>query len=220
MNILCENNAFQNIDKCLKGECTYHPILGTNQYHQIEDMLQFCIQIIFFEKINIAGNVPVTVYKETKELIQKLKNYGIKDVFRIELFGGEDSSVEVITKADGILTGAVINNLIGFEGRKGSIGDFLANCLKQENDSIDLLRNFFPNLTPEHWKIVDQVTGAIQSNNTGLLETFNTYAIVRLKKNYQKFSPILAMLRSTCYEHATPKTYGFPIPPNSRRSLD
>ena len=181
MDILCENNAFQNIDKCLKRECTYPPILGKNKHYQVEDLLQFCIQIIFHDTINIAGNVPVTVYDETKQLIDVLKKHGIKDVFDINLFGGEDSSDQVVAKADGILTGAVINVLMGSEeeNRKGSIDDYLTDCSNQENDSVELLKNFFPNLTPENWDTVDQVTRAIQDNNTRLLNTYNAYATVR-----------------------------------------
>jgi len=177
MNILCENNAFQNIEKCLDGKCTYHPVLGDNMYHQIEDMLQFCIHIIFQDKIYIAGNVPVTVFYETRKLITRLVNYGITDVFHIELLGGEDSNG--IEQADEILTNAVVEKLIGDGKQKGTIDGYLAECLQQQNDSLDLLWNFFPNLTPEQKEIVAQVTDAIQNNKTDLLKTYNALATVR-----------------------------------------
>ena len=44
MIILSENNAFQNIRRCLDKKCS--------DVFQIEDLLQFCIQIIFYEKIS------------------------------------------------------------------------------------------------------------------------------------------------------------------------
>jgi len=179
MDILCENNAFQNIRKCLDGECIYHDILGNDQYHQIEDFLQFCVQIIFYDRINIAGNVPVNVFYDTKKLIGDLERFGITDVFHIELFGGEDSSEETIAQADKELTGNVIRNLMGNKKRKGFLDDYLAICLNQEHDCLEMLWNFFPPMTDTQKATVTQVTEAIQNGNTGLLKTFNNYATVR-----------------------------------------
>jgi hypothetical protein len=53
MVILTENNAFQNIGKCLHKECTSET--------QIDDFLQFCIEFIFYDRTHIVGTVPPSI---------------------------------------------------------------------------------------------------------------------------------------------------------------
>lgn len=71
--IITENNAFQNIGKCLHKQCTSES--------EIDDFLQFCIEYIIYDKICIVGTVPMRIIQDTGELIESLRNdYKIKSI--------------------------------------------------------------------------------------------------------------------------------------------
>lgn len=67
MVILTENNAFQNVGKCLQKRC--------NDITQIEDFLQYCIELIFFDRTRIVGTVPPNVINDSKEIVGMLRDF-------------------------------------------------------------------------------------------------------------------------------------------------
>ncbi len=181
MIILCENNAFQNIQKCLDGICTYDNVFEENRHHQIEDLLQFCIQIVFHEKINIAGNVPESIIADSKIIIDELKKYSITDVFSIEPFGSADSNEKVIKDREEKILEAVLCEL------EDSLDDYLLFCFRHKNDNPDVFWKFFPNLNDGHVKLVGQVTDAIANKNkdffvgvAGLAATQNDGGLLKI----------------------------------------
>jgi hypothetical protein len=67
VNILAENNGIQNFGSSLNKQCK------PGHENEIEDFLQLCIQIIFYEKISISGLVPQYVWKKSVETVDLLK---------------------------------------------------------------------------------------------------------------------------------------------------
>jgi len=65
MVILAENSAFQNLGLCIEKKC--------KDTDQIDDFLQLCIQMIFYDKISLSGLVPVYIAQRSKEIIDTLK---------------------------------------------------------------------------------------------------------------------------------------------------
>jgi len=65
MDILGENGAFQNIGLCIDKKC--------KDTDQIDDFLQLCIQMIFYEKISLSGLVPDYIKQRSSEIIDVLK---------------------------------------------------------------------------------------------------------------------------------------------------
>jgi hypothetical protein len=132
MIILSENNAFQNIAKCLKKECS--------SLEQIEDFLQHCIEIIFCDKIKIAGLVPQSIINDSNEIIESLKNnYSIPNI-EFEII--EDNSA----KSDEIIQNVAYLLYYQMDTFLEKIKNFTKNealtyLPKLPQDSIDLLVN-------------------------------------------------------------------------------
>ena len=73
MIILTENNVIKNIMKTLNKKC--------DSENQIDDFLQFCIQLLFFDTIHVSGTAPISVTNATKELIDILqKEHSISNI--------------------------------------------------------------------------------------------------------------------------------------------
>jgi len=65
MVVLAENGAFQNLGLCIEKKC--------KDTDQIDDFLQLCIQMIFYDKISLSGLVPDYIAQRSKEIIDTLK---------------------------------------------------------------------------------------------------------------------------------------------------
>ena len=145
MIILAENNAFQNIQKCLDKKC--------NAVHQIEDFLQFCIQIIFYEKINIAGLVPQYIIQESNETIDLLK-----EKYKIKIF-----ECEVIKNRKGIneeLIARVSQELFLY------FDDFIQEYKRLAKTNF---LNLFPNLNKESIESISRTTEAINNRDVNFM---------------------------------------------------
>jgi len=62
--ILTENNAFQSVGKALEKKCT--------ERFQIEDFLQYCVQLIFFDKTYLPRTVPQNVVEDSKYVAEHI----------------------------------------------------------------------------------------------------------------------------------------------------
>lgn len=75
MDILTENNAFQNVGMCITKKC------NDDFINQTDDFLQFCIQMLFYEKISVSGLVPDYVSGNSREIIDILSNdYDLRNI--------------------------------------------------------------------------------------------------------------------------------------------
>jgi len=154
MIILAENNAFQNIDKCIQGKCHYDNN-KLSPCHEIEDMLQFCIQIIFHDRINIAGNVPDKIVDKSQGIIDELLKDGI-DVFHIEPFGGE-TRMEVKAREEALISAAL-------EVIESDIDDYLKICsANYQKTDIKTLLAYLPVLDRGLLALVSEATDAIKN---------------------------------------------------------
>jgi len=70
MNLLIENTSFHNFADCINKFCKDE----NNAQVQYEDFLQLCIQIIFYEEINLSGLVPEFIKNQSLRFIDFLKN--------------------------------------------------------------------------------------------------------------------------------------------------
>ena len=138
MIILSENNAFQNIRRCLDKKCS--------DVFQIEDLLQFCIQIIFYEKINIAGLIPYYIKQESEAIVNQLSSiYGIKVFNLLTIDDNGDEAKKLTDIASDELCSDIDNILRDYDKKK----------------SINLL----PKLNKYSLEIVKGGTDAINSGN-------------------------------------------------------
>jgi hypothetical protein len=69
MNILLDNTGFQNF-----GMCFHHSLDPNNLNYGIKDFLQFCIQIVFYDKITISTIVPKQIMEKSDEIINDINN--------------------------------------------------------------------------------------------------------------------------------------------------
>ena len=109
MRIFTENNAFHNIQKCLDTQCT--------DVCQAEDFLQFCVQIILYDRIDITPLVQREITDVTSALIQRLANeYEITNVFQVPKVDSEfiGTMKDVISDVDRIV--------------QDEVGNFLTEC--------------------------------------------------------------------------------------------
>jgi len=159
MIILAENNAFQNIQKCIDRECRRFDNKD-KCYHQLEDLLQFCVKIIFCENIHIAGNVPKNVVSTTKNTIEELNKYQIgTKVFDIQQLNAKEMK-EII---DSVLINLNIDNL-------------LEECISHQNDDIQGLYAFFPELSDGPGGQKEQIQTATKDINKRDATFFNRIA--------------------------------------------
>ena len=145
MVILSENNSFQNIQRCLNKKC--------NAVHQVEDFLQFCIQIIFYDKINIAGIVPLYVIQNSNAIIEELSsNYEI-DVFNVTTIDDNGENAVKLTNN--------VSNILSLH-----IDDILKDCKRlNKTDSV----NLFPSLNQSSVALTNKATIAIKNKDIQFL---------------------------------------------------
>jgi hypothetical protein len=143
MDILIENNAFHNISACLNKKC--------NDVSQIEDFIQLCIQIIFYEHISVSGLVPGNVYEKSLEIIEVLKSeYHIDNInFQKISENNEEKLVHEVSNQ----YYAVLHERLG-----------------EYNTSKDDALILLPKLSKEFVEKVDIVSEAIKTNSYGAVE--------------------------------------------------
>ena len=155
MKILAENNAFQNIQRCLDKKCS--------DVHQVTDFIQLCIQIIFYENIDIAGLVPQNVVQETSEIIDKLKTYEI-DVFKLLTIDDDENKKNELAKS--------VSDALSF-----NIDNILKDCDKKK--SITLL----PNLDESTLRLIKRGTEAIINKDSSFFVHYNYNRIISFSES-------------------------------------
>jgi len=164
MTILTENNLIQNVGKAMRKECT--------DIDQINDFLQYCQQLIFYENTNIAGTVPDTVINDTKYFVGKLKkDYSIENI----IF---ESPNEDTVKANKIIK-RVSNEICV---KIDNINKTYKN--KKESD----IRVYLPKFSPEIEELVNETTEAIKNRKSNV---FDKYLSVSSFKNDSCFFKIM-----------------------------
>lgn len=145
MVILTENNAFQNIAKNLQAQCT--------DCDQIDDFLQYCIELIFYEETYIVGTVPPCVIRDSQNVIDLLKDkYSINNV-KFEVVGDNTKKADVlINKVSDVLC----QKLSYFFDKFRNI---------TENEALIYL----PRLAPESVQLIKNTTQAINEKNIKIL---------------------------------------------------
>ena len=76
--ILTENNSFQSVGKALEKKCTEH--------FQIEDFLQYCVQLLFFEKTYLPRTVSQNVIDDSTYVAEHI----LKDKYYISNIAFDD----------------------------------------------------------------------------------------------------------------------------------
>ena len=144
MEILTENGAFQNFGLCITKKCT--------DLDQIDDFLQLCTQLIFYEKINLSGLVPDYVRKGSEEVIAILnRNNNFFDIAFQNIEDNDTSELihtvasKYYDKISYYLEGYVIN-ISNPEGLLPKLNNELFEKVKKiteeiRNGSIDNLLN-------------------------------------------------------------------------------
>ncbi|MDR1443379.1 MAG: hypothetical protein LBI94_00705, partial [Treponema sp.] len=136
MNILAENNAIQNLGSCIYKRCS--------DIDQIEDFIQLCIQMIFYEEINLSGLVPDYVAKRSVEIIEQLAvDYNIRNIKFQEIDNND--------------AGTLIDEV---SKRFSSQLDNIPGRLVSEHDARTLL----PKLNDDILKIINTITDSIKGN--------------------------------------------------------
>jgi hypothetical protein len=145
LRILTENNAFHNIAKSLQRECT--------DYDQIEDFLQYCIALIFYEKTYIVGTVPPNVVQDSQKVRGLLEGeYSIDNIdFEFVIDNTKEADV-LINNVSEILCSRLDKF---FNEYKTKAGNEALNCL--------------PRLAPELEKLIKNTTRAINEKNIKIL---------------------------------------------------
>jgi hypothetical protein len=140
--ILTENNAIQNVGKVLRKECT--------DYFQIADFIQYCLQLIFYEKTYISGTVHPMVLNVTKEVLQILQNiYYINNIY-FELV--EDDSKKATELINTVSRALLNEKLDGFADK--------FKCVTQ-NDT----RNLLGSLPSNAAEFIEKTTDALKKRN-------------------------------------------------------
>jgi hypothetical protein len=137
MTILTENNAFQNISKCLQKRCS--------DYSQIEDFLQYCIELIFYDKTCIAGIVPPNVTRDSRNIAEFLESaYSIDNI----AFENVEDNSDKADKLIGKVTKALYAGLDSFFDKFKRL---------TANEAL----NFLPRLSKDSMELVASATKAI-----------------------------------------------------------
>ena len=165
MEILVENNAFHNIQNCLEGNCTDLDILKKDRHHQIEDLLQLCIQIIFYDTIHIAGNVPTDTWKASeklRDLLQtKHKIHNVRTKSVLEGAKGKENAEKLIRDASDAI--------------KANITNVVEDCFDSEpkRNNPEKLLNFFPSLAGgDKESVISRVTQGIAVQDAGMFDRY------------------------------------------------
>jgi AraC-like DNA-binding protein len=145
MVILTENNAFQNIGKCLQKKC--------KNTEQIEDFLQYCIEFLFYDKTYIVGIVPTDVIKDTRDVIDLLKNEYSLGMIKFEYI--KDNSKKAHEFIQNVSKTLYKHIDIFFDNHKEMT----------ENEAL----SFLPNLSEKTIKLVKNATRAIKDKNINIL---------------------------------------------------
>jgi hypothetical protein len=142
--IFTENNAFQNFGKCLQMNCTNRD--------QIQDFLQFCIEFIFYDDTHIAGTVPDSIMKDTKEIIQILGNNN----FPIETIKFEEFDETIICNLAEIM--------------KDKIDEWVKEVKRYPSFMVEhKVEQYLPTIGIEERTLIEKTTRKIQEGN---LENF------------------------------------------------
>jgi len=144
MIILTENNAFQNISKCLNAKC--------DSEIQVYDFLQFCIEFIFYDKTKITGTVPLNVIDNTTNLINLLESKYSIDFIDIESIEEDSENGKYLINS---IAKQVFTNIDEFFNKSKSLSE------------KDLWINF-PELSEESKKLIINATNAVKENNKNI----------------------------------------------------
>jgi hypothetical protein len=173
MDILIENNAFHNISACLNKKC--------NDVSQIEDFIQLCIQIIFYEHISVSGLVPGNVYERSSEIIEILKSQYHIDNINFQNISKNDEEKLVHEVSNQYY--AVLHERLG-----------------EYNTSRDDALILLPKLSKETAERIETVTEAIKTNSYSAIEELdgqssfsNDSSIVKIILHEKKIFDELAM---------------------------
>ena len=164
MDILSENTAFHNIQKCLTKKC--------NTVHQAEDFLQFCIQIIFYEQINIAGLIPPYFIQKSKSIIEQLSfDFGI-DVFTMDKkIRNENKLINNVSNILSLYIDDIFNNFKKFD--KNSVMNLFPSL---DQSSLELANLITTSINKKDYKFlsVDALQSSnLYSNDSGFLLIIN-----------------------------------------------
>jgi len=150
MNILIENSAFQNMGLCIGKKC--------QDDDQIDDFLQVCIQMIFYEKFSLSGLVPEYIEQRSIEIIDTLK--------RVFKFSNVDIDFQKINNNDS-------DDLIKKVGKKYCLG--IDHRLEEYKIQIENPIGLLPPLNDETFERLKKCTEAVKNNNIDILMKGDLY---------------------------------------------
>jgi len=145
--ILIENTAFQNVGKALLKECSNNFEIAK---FQIADFIQYCIQLIFYEKTYISGTVPKKVLNDSKNIIDLLQNtYSINNIsFKLV----EDDSEDTEKLIDAV-------SIVLLDKKLDNFADKYKNVTQSD------ARHLLSSLPPDAVEKITKTTEAIKNKN-------------------------------------------------------
>ena len=166
MVILIGNNAFQNVGKTLRKECT--------DTFQVADFIQYCIQLIFYEKTCIDGTVHPEVLEVSQEVSEKLKHmYSINNISFEFVTDGSKKGNELIKTISEVLLDERLDNF----------------AEKFKNVTQNDTRNLMGSLPPNAAEFIEKTTEALKRKN--ITKLFEEYLPTSNFSNDSSFLKIL-----------------------------
>jgi len=120
--ILTENNAFQSVGKALEKKCT--------EYFQIKDFLQYCIQLIFYEKTYLPKTVPSNVIQDSEYVKESI----LSNVYNINNVSFDDNIIDNSSKSNEMINAvsATLKNTLKIENSRNVLIAELKNSKRDD----------------------------------------------------------------------------------------
>lgn len=135
MKLLIEYNAFESVGKFFRNN-------SQKTESDINELLQICIQSIFFEKINLSEYVPLSIKENSREIINQLSKIGF-------------DNFSIIENSDKDIWNTTCNR----------ISETLSKELKYIVKESELDKSAIPQLSEELNFVVDNVTNALNNGD-------------------------------------------------------
>jgi hypothetical protein len=95
MNILIDNTGFQHFGICLNPKLISDKFSDVEIYEAVEDFLQICIQLIFYENTAISAIVPPPVKATSDEIANYIKEFD-ETIFDPDAFSKQEENMDAI----------------------------------------------------------------------------------------------------------------------------
>lgn len=159
MKLLIEYNAFESVGKFFRNN-------SQKTESDINELLQICIQSIFFEKINLSEYVPLSIKENSREIINQLSKIGF-------------DNFSIIENSDKDIWNTTCNR----------ISETLSKELKYIVKESELDKSAIPQLSEELNFVVDNVTNALNNGD----ERKFSYIIEKIS-NVERYDSLIEVL--------------------------